>query len=315
MPYVAAANRLQNLNIYLPDTLETRNLIGMPAVSLPEENTGRTPRYLVHVHGGAWRDPQLTAASVEPTVAHAFSSPDSAFQVRAIASINYSVSPFPTHPTEPYDAVINQHSDPAREVLHPQHVKDVLDGLSFLRAFGIAEMSYILSGHSCGACIAFQAILQSPAYYTLNMADAPCPAAIVGLNGLYDLSALVDELGPSHEHLRGEYGTLLSKAFGRDVAIWKGASPARFDPVGITKRVQEGLAPHLVLLDQSAEDQLVPMNQLEKFETALRKSEGVTVRRGMRCIGKHAAPWEQGSTIWESVQDVLTYLRDSSGKS
>ena len=40
IPYVADANRLQNLDIYLPDTLETRNLIGTPATSLPGEKTG-----------------------------------------------------------------------------------------------------------------------------------------------------------------------------------------------------------------------------------------------------------------------------------
>ena len=313
IPYVSDANRLQNLNIYLPDTPEARSLIGTPASSLPGEKNANVPQYLVHVHGGAWRDPQLTAASVEPTVAHAFSSPDSASYIKAIVSINYTLSPYPTHPTLPYDPVKNHHSDPSREAVHPQHVKDVLDGLLFLKSFGLAERSYILSGHSCGACIAFQAMLQSPANYGLDMPDVPCPAAIVGLNGLYDLPALVDGLDASHDHLRGDYGMLLSNAFGRDENTWVVASPARFDPTAVAKRVREGLVPRFILLDQSTEDQLVPMNQLDRFEGEIRKSEGVSVIKGTRCTGKHAAPWEQGLMMWESIQDTLTHLHDNHG--
>lgn len=308
LPYISVANRLQNLNIYLPNTLQARNLIGTPVTSLLEERTGDGPRYLVHVHGGAWRDPQLTAESAEPTVAHAFSNSDIACQLQAIASINYTISPFPTHPTLPYDSVKDHHSDPAREAVHPQHVKDVLDGLLFLEAFGMAAGSYILSGHSCGACIAFQSVFQSPAYYQLSTADAPCPAAIVGLNGLYDLPTLVKGLGGSHEHLRDEYGMLLSNAFGSDKAVWAAASPARFDTAAIAKRVREDLAPRLVMLDQSANDQLVPMNQLDRM-LEFTTSAGLSIIRGTKCVGEHAAPWEQGFMMWESVLETLAYLR------
>ena len=312
LSYASHPNRLQNLNIYLPNTPEAGNLVGTPATSLLEKRNGDVEHYLVHIHGGAWRDPCLNAESIEPTVAHAYSSPDHRSQLKAIASINYTISQFPTHPTQPYDLIQNQGSDPAREAVHPQHVKDVLDGLRFLKTLGIDEHSYILSGHSCGACIAFQAVLQSPAYYGLNTADAPCPAAIVGLNGLYDLPALVNELGASHEHLGREYKAILSNAFGKKEAIWADSSPARFDPSAIAERVRDGHAPHLILIDQSAEDQLVPMNQVDRFEAQLSRSEAISVIRGTRCIGEHAAPWEQGFPLWASVQDTLTRLRDVS---
>ena len=310
--YVPDANRLQNLNIYLPDTPEAANLVGKPATSLLTEDNGDVVHYLVHIHGGAWRDPQLNAESIEPAVAHAYSRPDGRYRLKAIASINYTISQFPTHSTQPYDLIQSHGSDPAREAVHPQHVKDVLDGLRFLKTLGIAEHSYILSGHSCGACIAFQAILQSPAYYGLNTADGPCPAAMVGLNGLYDLPALVNDLGASHEHLGREYRTILSNAFGKDEAIWADSSPARFDPSGVAERVRDGLAPHLILIDQSPEDQLVPMNQVDRFEAHLSESKAISVIRGTRCIGGHAAPWEQGLILWASVQDTLTRLRDVS---
>ena len=73
IPYFPDANRFQNLSIYLSKTPETSSLIGTPANSLPKPNTqSSSPRYHVHIHGGAWRDPKLTSDSIEPTVAHIF---------------------------------------------------------------------------------------------------------------------------------------------------------------------------------------------------------------------------------------------------
>jgi kynurenine formamidase len=93
----------------------------------------------------------------------------------------------------------------------------VLRGLALLRTLGMEAGSYLLSGHSCGACLAFEAVLQSPQHYGLaDVADAPCPAALLGVNGLYDLPALVDNLGAAHEHLRAGYLSMLTNAFGPD---------------------------------------------------------------------------------------------------
>ena len=310
LSYVSDANRLQNLNVYLPDTAEAGSLVGKPATALLDKMNGGIARYLVHIHGGAWRDPRLNADSIEPTVAHAYSSPDGDFQLKAIASINYTISQFSKDPTQPYDSIRNHHSDPAREAVHPQHLKDVLEGLRFLSTFGIVERSYILSGHSCGACIAFQAILQSPSYYGLtDGAKVPPPAAILGMNGLYDLPELVDGLGSSHEHLKPEYEMLLSNAFGTEREQWAAASPSCFNPAVVAKRANKNMVPHLMLLDQSMEDQLVPFNQLEKLEATLRASGLLSVIRLERCKGKHAAPWEQGLPIWECVQDALMFMR------
>jgi kynurenine formamidase len=44
-------------------------------------------------------------------------------------------------------------------------LSDVLRGLALLGSLGLADQSYILSGHSCGACIAFQAAVQPPSHY------------------------------------------------------------------------------------------------------------------------------------------------------
>ncbi|WP_307542824.1 hypothetical protein [Streptomyces sp. V3I8] len=307
IPYFPGADRFRTLSVYLPRTPDTLELVGTAAERLPEAGSdSAVPRYHVHIHGGAWRDPQLTSASIEPTVAHAFSDP--AQPITAVASLNYRVSQFPTHPSLPYDAVRDNHADPAREAVHPDHVSDVLHGLALLRSFGLTDRSYILSGHSCGACIAFQAILQAPTQHGLELPDAPCPAAIVGLNGLYDLPELTDGLGDSHEHLRQEYGTLLANAFTPQRKAWATASPARFDPEGIAQRIREGTAPRLIVLDQSSQDMLVPMNQKERFAAHLGHVDGLHLIEGHRCSEGHAAPWERGDMIWESLQDILRLL-------
>ncbi len=311
IPYFANANRFQNLNIYLPRTSDTSKLIGIPANSLAGLGADSgSPRYHVHIHGGAWRDPELTSSSIEAAVAHAFSATDVPAPITAIASLNYTLSQFPDRPTQPYDAVKDNHSDPSREAVHPQHVSDVLNGLALLRSFGLTDQSYILSGHSAGASLAFQAVLQPPRHYGLgDIPDAPCPAALLGLNGLYDFPALVNGLGGSQEHLRDDYEMLLSNAFGADHRTWPAASPARFDPAEIVERVRAGKAPGLVVLDQSTQDQLVPMNQRQRLRANLSKVPGLRVLEGHRCTGSHAAPWEQGSMIWESLQDVLDQLQ------
>ncbi|MEU9407488.1 hypothetical protein AB0E08_17665 [Streptomyces sp. NPDC048281] len=324
IPYTFNANRLQNLSIYLPRTPQTAALVGTPVTALPgTDSTAREPRYLVHIHGGAWRDPRLTSASIEPAVAHAFSGGvfpgEEETPVTAVASLNYTVSqldyPVPAvmaDPPVPYDAIRSNHTDPAREAVHPQHISDVLHGLSLLGSLGLTDGSYILSGHSCGACLALQAVLQPPRHYGLgHLPDPPCPAALLGLNGLYDLPALgtADGLGTSHAHLRDDYENFLSRAFGTDKGTWPGASPAGFDPVAIARRIREGRSPRLVVLEQSAEDQLVPMTQRERLTAVLGKAAGLQLAQGQRLTGGHAAPWQEGLMIYQSVVDTLQILR------
>ncbi|MFF7607643.1 hypothetical protein [Streptomyces parvulus] len=325
IPYIANANRLQNLSIHLPRTPQTATLIGTPVTSLPgTDSTARHPRYLVHIHGGAWRDPRLTSASIEPTVAHAFSGGvlpgEVPTPVTAIASLNYTVSPlnYPppaamAAPPVPYDAIKDNHTDLAREAVHPQHVSDVLHGLALLGSLGLADGSYILSGHSCGACLALQSVLQPPRHYHLgHLPEPPCPAALLGLNGLYDLPALATEdgLAPFHAHLREDYERFLSRAFGTDKDAWPDASPAGFDPASIAERIREGKTPRLVVLDQSTEDQLVPMTQRERLTTTLAKAAGLRLAQGQRLTGNHAAPWEEGIMIYQSLLDTLQLLRE-----
>ena len=201
------------------------------------------------------------------------------------------------------------HADPSREAVHPDHLRDVYHGLALLRTLGLADRSYILSGHSAGATLAFQVALRSPPDHGLpDVADAPAPAALVGLNGLYDLPALVHALGPSHDMLRHDYAMMLANAFGPNEDGWADASPARFDPARVASRIAGRQAPKLAIIDQSEDDQLVPMNQRDRMATTLRQVDGLQVALGHRCTGKHAAPWQGGAMLWDSVRDAQAEL-------
>jgi hypothetical protein len=110
---------------------------------------------------------------------------------------------------------------------------------------------YVLSGHSCGACLAFQTVFQHPGHH-----------------------------GPGY--------------LPDDLSRWPAASPAHFDPAEISARVREGRAPRLVVLDQSSEDQLVPMNQKERFGARLSEVSGLRVVEGHRCTGRHPPDTREG---------------------
>ncbi len=258
--------------------------------------------------GGAWRDPHLSASSIEPQVALAFREPTQSPLV-AICSINYTLAKFPNHPDDPYDPELDCHADPAREGEHPQQVADTMRSLVFLQSIGLESHSYILSCHSCGSCIALQAILQPPSFYGLSDAyTPPCPAAIVSLNGLYDLPALVDEQDAEHQHLGAAYRTMIGNVFGDNEEAWALLSPTRFDSEMLATRAQVRCIPSLLLVAASELDQLVPGNQIDKMEQSLRKIKGVDVIRGFRSVGYHAMPWETGTGLWQSVQDAFTFL-------
>jgi acetyl esterase/lipase len=310
LSYRADGNRLQTLSLYLPRTDETEALVGTPVCELPWLGTNSAyPVALVHIHGGAWRSPDVTAASIEPTVACAFATPDDAL-LKVIASIDYTISPFPSAPSDSYDPRLDGHSDPAREAVHPQHLDDVLRAFEMLRSFGLSDGSYVLSGHSCGACLAFQAVLTEPAAFgLLDVCAPPTPAAVLGVNGLYDLPGLVHYLDASHAHLEAEYRDLLTIAFGADEEVWATASPARFELGAAASRLRHSGGLATILLEQSPDDQLVPMNQREKLARQIIDANVFDVIEGWRCSGSHATPWEQGDMMWRSILDVLDRYR------
>ncbi|KAI7463581.1 hypothetical protein KC351_g15826 [Hortaea werneckii] len=173
--------------------------------------------WIIYIHGGAWRDPDIDSTSFLQTQ-HLLCQSREIDQIAGFASINYRLSPYPSHPTSPSDP-----ADPARNAHHPDHLTDVLDALRHLQdTFGFGTR-YLLVGHSCGATLAFQAaMMQLPSSSPPASLVTP-PLALLAVEGLYDLPALLShhasDPSPIYQHL-------ISNAFGPNPSDWAAASPA-----------------------------------------------------------------------------------------
>ncbi|CAD0082887.1 unnamed protein product, partial [Aureobasidium vineae] len=156
--------------------------------------------WLVYIHGGAWRDPMIDRKSLNAALDMILED-DQPHNVAGFVSLDYRLSPYPSHPTSP-----SSPDDDSRNVQHPEHLNDILAALFFLGTntgeetrlksggtvrlpdtWSIMAGRYVLCGHSCGATLAMQA--------TALLSNGPGairpPVALLGMEGIYDLAALV----------------------------------------------------------------------------------------------------------------------------
>lgn len=263
--------------------------------------------FLIYIHGGAWRDPLIEASSFQQTQDHLLSlaSPQTTDLISGIATINYRLSPYPSHPTSP-----NNPHDPARNARHPDHITDVLTAILYLQEKYSFGSRYLLIGHSCGATLALQVAMkrywgsQYESTLALELNVEP-PVAIMGVEGIYDIPGLVEE-----NAAQPIYRDLMVNAFGTDAKVWEDASPARGD---LEDGWQEG---RLVVIVHSEEDELVGMQHAEGMWKALGE-QGFAEEMGserrrefVRLNGlKHDEVWEDGKEfakiILKTVEDVL----------
>ena len=130
-----------------------------------------------YIHGGAWRDPLITSSSFNPARDILLNT---SLPLQGLASINYRLSPYPSHPTHP-----SSPDDDSRNAKHPDHLTDVLSALEYLHEHYIFDNKYIIVGHSCGATLALQACA------SLTAATVPPPLAAACVEGIYDMPGLV----------------------------------------------------------------------------------------------------------------------------
>lgn len=129
-------------------------------------------------------------------------------------------------------------------------------GLRFLQQRLGLGSDYVLFGHSAGATLAYQALLDPAA-----AADVALPAAVVGFEGIYDLVGLDGRMG-------GGYAGFIEGAFGKERTAWRDASPATAPGSYGAWAGQKG--PRLAVLAHSADDELVDMPEVETMEKRLR---------------------------------------------
>ncbi|KAK3700460.1 hypothetical protein LTR37_015964 [Vermiconidia calcicola] len=248
----------------------------------PKEDSNRF--WIIFIHGGAWRDPAISASSFRKSQGKLLAS-HVADSISGYASINYRLSPYPSHPTDPSNP-----SDPARNSTHPDHINDVLAAILHLQEIYHFEDRYILVGHSCGATLALQVAMkrywgsQYESTFALELNIVP-PMAIVGLEGIYDIPALVKY----HED-QPVYRDFIVNAFG--ASGWDAASPTNAD---YDDSWPDG---KLVVLAHSPNDTLIEAEQAELQRKALEpqgwKDAGERRIKMFELEGEHDEVWETG---------------------
>lgn len=263
---------------------------------IPRPTSSRDPKriWIVYVHGGAWFDPDQTAATFDKAQHQLLNSPI-AEKIAGFASINYRLSPAPTHPTNPSNP-----GDPARNARHPDHINDVLAAILHLQETYRFEDRYILVGHSCGACLAFQVAMkrywgsQYESTLALELNVTP-PKVILGIEGLYDLPALV-----KYHEKQPLYHNFTESAFGPNASEWAAVSPTQSD---LNETWQGG---ELAVIAHSHTDELVEWEQPELMMKSLR-SQGFedSGRRRAKLLelhGKHDQVWKEGDEVARAIE-------------
>ncbi|OOQ85307.1 hypothetical protein PEBR_26574 [Penicillium brasilianum] len=289
--------------------------------------------WVIYIHGGAWHDPEITAESIEPTQSILQAAPD--LPITGFASIEYRLSPHPKHPQDKATTPPEEY----RDAKHPDHIRDVEAALAFLQnTYGFGQR-YILVGHSCGATLAFQAVMGAVAGHReqlFNGSAHECvvetepvssspeplpprlsaqPTAIVGVAGIYDLRQIVEK----HRDIP-EYREFVEDAFGTDELLWDAVSPAQ---MAGSRGVEGGWKTgRLVVLAHSKDDELVDEGQLETMREALRAWEGRKAQvskeeltsndRRVQLLplnGKHDEAWVTGEELARAVKFAFEELR------
>ncbi|RDW76367.1 arylformamidase [Aspergillus mulundensis] len=274
---------------------------------LHAENTDNESGYwVILIHGGAWRDPTQTSTSYLTPALRLLSSSESlesqSQHITGLASISYRLSAHPSHPQDP--STIESHLRNAR---HPEHIDDVQLALSFLqRKYKFGER-YVLVGHSCGATLAFQAVMRSLSTQPgMGSGDGYVPPlAILGMAGIYDLRLLRD----SHQEISA-YQEFTEGAFGADENVWDAVSPRVVMGEEGVEGWKEG---RVVVLAHSDEDELCDVAQSEKMKEFLGVWEKKSERREVRFLpikGKHNEAWEKGEGLARGILFTIEKLQE-----
>ena len=280
----------------------TLNTVSLYLPAPPKANDS-SRLWLLYIHGGAWRDPLISASSFDSTQKHLLASP-SASKIAAIASLNYRLSPYAHHPSSP-----SSPDDPARNARHPDHVNDILAAILHLQEKYHFSDRYVLIGHSCGATLALQVAMrrywgsQYESTFALELNVEP-PLAVIGAEGIYDIPALIKE----YEAIPA-YRDFVANAFGHDEKVWKHASPSSAD---FGESWPDG---RMVVLIHSEDDELVSLRQPESILGVLRE-QGWEEQKGserrvkfvkVKGLG-HDEVWQDGKVFAEEIERMVDEL-------
>ncbi|GKU07664.1 unnamed protein product [Fusarium langsethiae] len=277
-PYTANATYLHTFDVWVPKAANTHSL---PA---PDFVPGRQGPWVVYIHGGAWRDPLVDSSSFESAALKLLSDKES--HISGIVSINYPLSSHPDHPTHPAPPRDpSQPVDIARTAKHPDHIVAVLSAIAYLQnQLGVAH-DYVLSGHSCGATLTFQTVM-NPDRWGAAAGSMPIPKV---------------KKPKSHEKLQPLYVELTKNAFGDDETLWRDMCPTM-----VSDWSEEWPEGKVVIIAHRKNDGLVPYSQTELMKEHLRNNSKLEVIE-MPASGDHNDLWKQADEIVEIMKRASVY--------
>jgi kynurenine formamidase len=212
--------------------------------------------------------------------------------IAGYASINYRLSPYPSHPKDP-----SYPDEKSRNVHYPTHLLDVSRALLYLDGKYRINNRYIVAGHSAGACLAFE--LNN---WYLPGKQLPQPACVLGISGIYDLEAFIE----AHSEIPA-YRALIENAF-PDESLWEEASPNK-SHLSEPAKWQSSRA---VIISHSDEDELVEKAQASYMLARARTASSATTKvHFLPATGAHDQIWENGNILAGLIADSIEILRSS----
>ena len=216
--------------------------------------------------------------------------------IAGFASVNYRLSPYPSHTKDP-----SCPDDRSRNVHYPAHLVDVSRALLYLDDKYRINNRYIVAGHSAGACLAFE--LNN---WYLPVAQLPQPACVLGISGIYDLEAFIE----AHSEIPA-YRALIENAF-PDKSVWEEASPNK-SHLSENAKWQNARA---IIVSHSDEDELVEKAQASYMLDRARMAPSANEKiHFLPATGAHDEIWESGyilaSLITKSIEILQSSPKDS----
>lgn len=236
--------------------------------------------WVVYIHGGFFRDPNVLADTFHATVDVIESSGEgSQPHVAGYATINYRLSKHTNFP-QPSDTPAYE----LRNAVWPEHLDDVLNGIKQLQTTYGFGSNYVLAGHSVGAQLALLVAVKAEEH------GIAVPAVVLGLSGIYDFP-LIHRDHPEYKAL-----TFNAMKEGEEVAASPITWAEKYELLGIKH----------VMLGHSKDDGLVPWNQVDVMVEALEKaSKGKDYVSVVELHGAHNDIWRDGK---ESARAILAAL-------
>ncbi|KIV84909.1 hypothetical protein PV11_00658 [Exophiala sideris] len=270
----AQDNILQSYDLYIPE-------------NVPDQGY-----WIIYIHGGYFRDPNVTSTSFLPALSLLASS-SVADQVVGYASLNYRLS---KHERFPQDGTTTPAYE-LRNALWPDHLNDVRDAIAHLQRKYSFGSKYLLVGHSVGATMALLSALSAVAR---SDSERPLPSiippiAVLGVSGIYDFEALHVSYPAYVEITRNAIPNPQDQV---------AASPARYAASGYRTKA--------IILAHSRDDGLVDWKQVdimrELFEHSPREGGAVSVRV-VEIYGMHNEIWEKGTELARAIGEALADIR------